>query len=124
MKKILSILKSIGIITGVGAVIVSTTIAFNNNKHRQEQMQSDLKKVIISDSVQTIRVNILLTRTDENTEILTALRNSYVNKSFDELRKEMLTTEEFIKYMQGIGFEDIKKNYESNDRIASNINQK
>ena len=109
MKKILGILKSIGIIIGTGTVVVSLTIAFNNSKHRQnnilvktennsmilQDVQSDLKKVVINDSLQDIKWD--------------ALRNSYVNKSYDELSKKLLTTEEFISYMHGIGFEDIKK---------------
>jgi len=116
MKKILSILKSIGIITGAGTMIVSLTITFNNSKHRQNDMivktekntmvlqdvQSCLKKVVVNDSLQDIKWD--------------ALRNSYVNKSYDELSKKLLTTEEFISYMHGIGFEDIKKN---SDKIAS-----
>ena len=110
MKKILGILKSIGIIIGTGTVVVSLTIAFNNSKHRQnnilvktennsmilQDVQSDLKKVVINDSLQDIKWD--------------ALRSSYVNKSYDELSKKLLTTEEFISYMHGIGFEDIKKN--------------
>jgi len=120
MKKILSILKSIGIITGAGTLIVSLTIAFNNSKHRQnnilvktennsmilQDVQSDLKKVVINDSLQDIKWD--------------ALRSSYVNKSYDELSKKLLTTEEFISYMHGIGFEDVKKKLtNSNDKIAS-----
>jgi len=120
MKKILSILKSIGIIIGTGTVVVSLTIAFNNSKHRQnnilvktennsmilQDVQSDLKKVVINDSLQDIKWD--------------ALRSSYVNKSYDELSKKLLTTEEFISYMHGIGFEDVKKKLtNSNDKIAS-----
>ena len=120
MKKILGILKSIGIIIGTGTVVVSLTIAFNNSKHRQnnilvktennsmilQDVQSDLKKVVINDSLQDIKWD--------------ALRSSYVNKSYDELSKKLLTTEEFISYMHGIGFEDVKKKLtNSNDKIAS-----
>ena len=127
MKKILAILKTIGTLTGAGAVIISLTIAFNNSKHRQESIQSeqqsirlDIKKIAVNDSMKTIMVNNLFEITKENKTVLNALRESYVNKSYDELKKDLLTTEEFINLMQGIGFEDIKKNLTNkDDMIAS-----
>ena len=118
MKQILSILKAIGIITGFAVVIWQVAVFVNNNRHHNEQIQSQVSRVIQADSLQCIKIDSILvnqTRLNSNVNDLTqsqrALRQSYINYLSND---DALTKEEFVEYMQDLGL-DLKKNSQNKD---------
>lgn len=115
-----TVFKIVGYVLATASVIAivwQIAVFSNNSERRDKEIQSDLKKVIASDSVKSVQMVHIINRLDGFDNELSAVRRSYTNYVKND---SSLTKTEFINIMEELFYDDIKKNSTNkDDMIAS-----